>query len=123
MVTNIKKTMDTEVILKLKEISKQLQKIIDGDGEVVAVKKQLQQKEEVDFVKDLLKHDYVITDNDSDYVPCAELCRYLTLKSDKYSPRKFDYVLARIFKTITKKQGATNTKYKVGIKRLECLIE
>lgn len=113
--------MDTQVLETLETLKTQLEREINR-LKSLETKKNVKDEEET-FVKELLKDDYIITNNENDSVPCAELCRYLAIKTDKYSPRKLDYILAKMLKTINKKNGGVSAKYKIGIKKIQCDID
>jgi ribosomal protein L16 Arg81 hydroxylase len=107
-----------EALSKKFEEQKKVVKKVDKRA-LIEAKKKLQEE----FVKDLLKDDYEITNDENDRVTCAELSRYLAIKSDKYSPRVLDNTLGRMLKTTTMRDRKTNSKMKIGIKRVQCEIQ
>jgi hypothetical protein len=70
-------------------------------------------------VLELLKKKYMITRHPKDFVIVSELTRFLILDSDEFTPRKYDKILGRLFKSHTKKIDNKNVKIKVGIKIIE----
>lgn len=112
---------EIEIIKTLETFKKKI------DEMIVCIKKNKVKSpkaiEEETYVKDLLKEEFIITNDSNDLVLCGDICRYLTIKSDKYSPRKFDNIVSRILKTMSKKVEGETLKYKIGIKKIQCEIE
>lgn len=117
------KTVETlksqvEALSKKLEEQKQVVKRVDKRA-LTDAKKKVQEE----FVRELLKNEYEITNDENDKISCAELSRYLAVKTDKYSPRVLDNIIGRMLKTTTCRDKNTNSKMKIGIKRVECEIQ
>lgn len=81
-------------------------------------KKELERTQERK-VLDLLNNQYTVTRHPDDMVTVAELTRYLILESEEFTPRQYDRILGRLFKSSTKKLDNKNVKMKIGIKKIQ----
>lgn len=113
-------TLKSQVDALSKKLNEQKEVVKRVDKRALTDAKKKVQEE---FVKDLLKEDYEITNDQNDRVTCAELSRYLTIKTDKYSPRVLDNIIGRMLKTTTVRDKTTNSKMKIGIRRVQCEIQ